>query len=130
MKKLHTQHQTPTNFGSRDDPLYAKAECPEMNEHDNDDEIINVDNSKIFDVEGNWQKNHKRSIIHILDTFHISHQAHHELRHAGKNHFPPLHHIIKEKIVMSDQMPYTKHDTVSINYTSVIHKLVAKSRVI
>ena len=126
LKKVHTPHEAPTNFGSRDDHLYAKPEHPEINEHDHDEEITDVDYSKIFDCEGNWQRNHKRSIIHILDTFRISHQAYHELRHAGKNHFPPLHHIIKEKIVMSDEIPYTKHDTVSINYTSVINKFVAK----
>ena len=82
--------------------------------------MTDLDYSKIFGSDGDWQKEHKRAIIHVLDTYHISHEAYHELRHAGKNHFPPLHHIIKEKIVMSDQIPYSKHDSVSILVTSVL----------
>ena len=102
------------NFGSKDDHLYAKI--PSI-DHDNNTDLIDVDYAKIFDSEGNWQKMHKRRIIHVLDTFRISHEAYHELRHAGQNHFPPLHRIIKEKTIMSGEIPYIKHSTVSLKCT-------------
>ena len=76
--------------------------------------IENVDYSRIFDGNGNWQKKHTRCIINVLDTFRISHEAYHELRHAGKGHFPPLRIILKEKFEMSHAIPYLKYDKVSI----------------
>ena len=54
-------------------------------------------------------------IITVMDTFRISHEAYHELRHAGKGHFPPLHHIVREKTLMSNVIPYIKHESVSVS---------------
>ena len=48
-----------------------------------------------------------------MDCFRISHEAYHELRNSGNGHFPPLHHIMKEKVAMSAEIPYSKHPTVS-----------------
>ena len=80
---------------------------------DDDDDEIDIDYSKIFDCHGNWQVMHKRTIGHVMDTYRISHEAYHELRHAGKGHFPPLSHIRKEKEKTSAEIPYIKHSTVS-----------------
>ena len=57
---------------------------------DDDDDLNDLDYSEIFDSHGNWKKKHKRHIIHVMDSYRISHEAYHELRHAGKGHFPPL----------------------------------------
>ena len=102
----------------------ASAECVSNGDHSyaaklpdvhNDNDFVDVDYNTIFDSQGNWQSKHKRIIINVMDTYRISHEAYHELRLAGKGHFPPLHHIMKEKYVMSDTIPYTKHPTVSNN---------------
>ena len=82
-------------------------------EEEEDEDFIDVDYSQIFDSEGNWQRQHKRKIINVMDSYRISHEAYHELRHAGKGHFPPLHQIVKEKNLMSDVIPFIKHPTVS-----------------
>ena len=60
-----------------------------MSDKDADD-INDIDYTEIFDMHGNWRKKHTLHIIHIMDSFRISHKAYHELRHAGKGHFPPL----------------------------------------
>ena len=99
------------NFVTDGDHSYA-AKLPNT---DDDEEFLDLDYSKIFDSEGNWQAKHKRSIINIMDSFRISHEAYHEVRMAGKGHYPPLHHIIAEKSVMSEVIPYIKHPTVSEN---------------
>ena len=95
------------------DHSYAKPEILRpLNEHDED--AYEVDYSNIFDGRGKWQKRHTRGIIHIMDNFRISHEAYHELRHAGKGHFPSLTAIMKEKRKMSQEIPYIRHPTVSI----------------
>ena len=50
-----------------------------------------------------------------MDSYRISHETYHELRHAGKGHFPPLNHIMKEKTEMSSEIPYIKDPTVRIS---------------
>ena len=77
-----------------------------------DDDSLDVGYSSIFDSNGNWQQKHKRRIIHVMDSYQISYEAYHELRHAGQGHFPPLRQIMKEKIQMSAEIPYIKHETV------------------
>ena len=108
-KDLNSSENELKNGLTNGDHSYA-AKQP-MNDHD--DDLLDVDYSKIFDTQGNWQTRHKRSLITVLDAFRISHEAYHELRQAGKSHFSPLHHIIKEKGIMSDIIPYVKHPTVS-----------------
>ena len=99
---------------SNSDHCYARKSQKSEGDNEEDDDVEDVDYSSIFDADGKWQRSHKRHIIHVLDSFRISHEAYHELRHAGKGHFPPLGAIMKEKIVMSDEIPYVKHPTVSI----------------
>ena len=95
----------PFNFAPRSDHSYA---CSKLIDYDSEDDedFADIDYASIFDADGNWQQKHKRSIIHIMDSYCISHEAYHELRHAGKNHFPPLHQIRIEKILMSAEIPY------------------------
>ena len=100
------------NVQKTDDHCYAKQQSPSANCDVGNDDLYDVDYTSIFDENGNWQNKHKKAIIHVMDTFHISHEAYHELRHAGKGHFPALGEIIKEKKVMSQQIPYIKHATV------------------
>ena len=105
-------HTPLLNFHSKDDHLYA-SNPPENSIEDAD--FTDIDYSKIFDNDGNWQNLHKRGIIHVMDTYCISHEAYHELRNVGQDHFPPLHHIIREKCFMSEELTYIRHPTVS-NY--------------
>ena len=98
------------NFTKTSDHLYASAKLVQY--HESDDDVENIDYSTIFDSQGNWQQRHKRSIINVMDSYHISHEAYHELRHAGKGHFPPLYQIRNEKRLMSAEIPYIKHPTV------------------
>ena len=83
-------------------------------EHVSDHDHLNdVDYSKIFDNEGKWTKDHIRRLIHIMDSFRISHQAYHELRMVSKGHLPPIGKISYQKNIMSETLTYTKHPTVS-----------------
>ena len=72
-----------------------------------------VDYSEIFDDDGNWRIRHIRKIINVMDKFRISHEAYHELRMSSKSKLPPIGQIVKEKIIMSECLPYEKHPTVS-----------------
>ena len=77
-----------------------------LNESDKQDkELCDVDYTSIFDEDGHWQTKHKKGIIHVMDTYRISHEAYHELRHAGKGHFPALGEIIKEKKKCLNKFP-------------------------
>ena len=108
------------NFGNKSDHTYASKKF--ITQDSEYDYLDDIDYTSIFDSEGNWQEKHKRRIINVMDSYRISHEAYHELRHAGKGHFPPLHHIQKEKNAMSGELTYTKHPTVSnflgLNYCS------------
>ena len=94
------------NFSSTCDHSYASSKV--VDNDSDDDEFEDIDYSSIFDGQGNWQQNHKRSIIHVMDSYHVSHEAYHELRLAGKGHFPPLYVITNEKSRMSAEIPYIK----------------------
>ena len=75
---------------------YAKNNNMSTDDEPSED-IYDVDYSKIFDDNGNWHKKHTRGHIHVIDNYRISHKAYHELRLAGKGHFPPLTTIMREK---------------------------------
>ena len=98
------------NFSRTSDHCYASRKF--INLDCDEDDFNDIDYGEIFDSEGNWRKEHKRAIINVMDCYRISHEAYHELRHAGKGHFPPLHHIRNEKSVMSAEIEYIKHPTV------------------
>ena len=70
--------------------------------------------SEIYETDGSWNKIHIRRIVHVMDCFRISHEAYHEMRLVSKGHLPPIWKISAEKKVMSEQLPYIKHPTVSI----------------
>ena len=106
-------------FKQDNDHSYASSqllalECEE-------DDLGDIDYCGIFDSQGNWQAQHKRGLITVMDSYRISHEAYHELCHAGKGHFPPLYQIRTEKSIMLSEIPYIKHETVIIQ----VHNLVA-----
>ena len=98
------------NFQKNSDHSYASAAF--LKTQVETDKLEQIDYDSIFDSDGNWQKEHKRSIINVMDCYRISHESYHELRHAGKGHFPPLYQIINEKKIMSGEIKYFKHPTV------------------
>ena len=120
-KHLKLGNTSVTEMLSYDDHSYVARP---LHVPEEDDDLIDIDYQQIFDSQGNWQSSHKRNIINVMDSYRISHEAYHELRHAGKGHFPPLHHIIKENNIMSDVIPYVKHPTVSF----LIRELCTKSK--
>ena len=113
-REKYTQRATPFNFHPHADHSYASSKLIEYSSDEED--FSDIDYSSIFDSDGNWQKRHKRSIIHVMDSYRISHEAYHELRHAGKDHLPPLYQIRNEKILMSDEIPYIRHPSVRQHY--------------
>ena len=82
-------------------------------EMDDEDSFEDVNYSEIFDDEGNWRKTHIKRLIHVMDSFRISHQAYHELRMVSKGHLPSLGRITSQKKIMSEKIPYTLHPKVS-----------------
>ena len=66
-----------------------------------------------FLPDGKWNPQHIRRIIHVLDIFHISHDAYHELRLTSRSILPPLHRVKKEKKSMSTGIYYYKCGKVS-----------------
>ena len=99
------------NFSKKSDHSYASPKLLQCESED--DELHDINYGTIFDSDGNWQTHHKRGIINVMDSYRISHEAYHELRQAGKGHFPPLYKIHKEKSIMSAAIPYNKHESVS-----------------
>ena len=65
-----------------------------------------------FLPDGEWNPKHLRRIIHILDIYHISHEAYHELRMTSRSVLPPIYKIKKEKTTMSRGINYYKCGTV------------------
>ena len=78
--------------------------------------LNDVEYSEIYQSSGEWQKCHIRRLIHVMDCFHISHEAYHELRMVSKGHLPPLSRLAKEEQKMSEIIPYEKYPKVSIVY--------------
>ena len=83
---------------------------------DENEEFEDVDYSDIYDMNGNWQRRHIRHLVHVLDTFRISHEAYHELRMVSKGHLPPIHRLRSEKRKMSEEIPYIKIGNVSFPF--------------
>ena len=86
------------------------SDCVKEIEHDND--LPDTEYTQIYDAEGNWQKKHIRKLIHVLDSFRISHEGYHELRMVSKGHLPPIWRLMVEKKYMSEEIPYIKHPKV------------------
>ena len=83
------------NFKANLDHSYASSKLVNADMHE--DEFEDIDYGSTLDSEGNWQKKHKRSIISVMDSYRISHEAYHELRHTGKGHFPPFTEFVRRK---------------------------------
>ena len=109
------------NFTPKADHSYASPKL--VKSQPENDDLENIDYASIFDSDGNWQKQHKRSLINVMDCYRISHEAYHELRYAGKGHFPPLYQIINEKGSMSGEIKYFKHPTVNTCIPLTIHTI-------
>ena len=93
------------------DHSYACDREEILKEHDTYDD---VDYSEIYTNKGNWKIQHVRRLVHVLDCFRISHEAYHELRMVSKGHLPPIRRLSVQKKIMSEQIDYIKHPTVSI----------------
>ena len=94
-------------------PDHTYFSKPLMQDEENFDDFQDLNYSEIFDNHGNWEKLHIRRLVHVLDTFRISHEAYHELRMVSKGHLPPISRLTKEKKLMSEEIPYIKEDKVS-----------------
>ena len=66
-------------------------------ENENIEYFNDLNYSEIFDVHGDWSRKHIRWLIHVLDTFRISHEAYHELQMVSKGHLPPMNRLSNEK---------------------------------
>ena len=65
-----------------------------------------------FLSDGKWNPIHVRKIVHVLDIFHISMEAYHELRSASLSVLPPLHVVKLHKESMSLDIDFTTHHEV------------------
>ena len=59
------------------------------------------------------EKKRRRSVVSLMDEFKLSQKGYHEFRYLISKAAPPLHHIKNERVIMSGQIPYIKHPTVS-----------------
>ena len=55
---------------------------------------------------GKFSRRHLRSVVNVLDLYKIPHKGYNELRLACKGLLPPLSAIRKERIFMSEEIPY------------------------
>ena len=109
----HTRHDDSYQVAHiQHDHNYA---CPEVDIMAEEDTYADIDYSEIYDSQGQWQVKHMRRLVHVLDCFRISHEAYHEIRMVSKGHLPPIWRLAVQKKIMSDQIPYIKHPTVSSN---------------
>ena len=83
----------------------------QVKEFTESDSFNDLDYSEIFDYWGEWSTKHIRRLIYVMDSFHISHEAYHELRLVSKGYLPPLGRLAKDKKIMSAEIPYDKHPT-------------------
>ena len=65
-----------------------------------------------FDAQCKITEKHKRTIITAMDRHRISHKAYHAMRKAGKQNWPPLNMIKKEKKKMSKEITFTMDEEV------------------
>ena len=62
------------------------------------------------------QKKKRRLVVSLMDEFKLSQKGYHEFRYLISKKAPPIHHIKQERVVMSTQIPYIKHPTVSYEF--------------
>ena len=73
-----------------------------------------------FLSDGKWNPIHVRKIVHVMDAFHISMEAYHELRSASLSVLPPLYVVKIHKESMSWDINFTTDHQVSIELFSKI----------
>ena len=120
LKELRSKHaQLPMNLPNDvqdeeemdvDDDNGAVAADEEI---DIDGTTSDTDFPDPFLPDGKWNTQHIRRVIHVLDSYHISHEAYHELRLSSRSILPPLHRIKNEKKIMSKGINYYTCGTVS-----------------
>ena len=93
-----------------DDQNGVSAGDEDLEEGDSD---IDCDLPDPFLPDGKWNPSHIRRIIHVLDSYHISHDAYHELRLTSRIILPPIYKVKDEKSKMSKGINYYKCGTVS-----------------
>ena len=81
---------------------------------DDDERNGNSDFPDPFLPDGKWNPQHIRKIVHVLDNYHISHDAYTELRLTSRSILPPLLQVKQEKNKMSKGINYYKCGTVSL----------------
>ena len=91
-----------------------QGQGPDDEDTDDLNDTFDVEQSEIFDTDGQYVKPFLRSIIHVMDKHKISHEAYHETRMVTKGFMPPIHLIRKEKSHMSEEIDYIKHPTVCL----------------
>ena len=79
----------------------------------------NDDSLNILKRGGKISKRHLRTIIYVMDKFKIAGNAYHELRMSCKSILPSIHLIRKERVAMSEEIPYILNAYVS-TYLNVI----------
>ena len=75
---------------------------------------IESENSGIYNADGSFIKKHIRKAVLVTDNFRISNDAYHEIRSELNGHMPPVGKVKLEKSIMSEEIPYQKHPTVSL----------------
>ena len=74
-------------------------------------------------IYGKWNSTLLRKVINVMDKHKISNKAYHELKMTLTSGFnPPMNQIKDEKKVMSQEIPFTKHPSVSLrNFALMFH---------
>ena len=82
--------------------------------HANNCDSTLSDYHDIYNSEGNFTSKHIRKAVMVTDNFRISNEAYHEIRLELSGHMPPIGKVKSEKAIMSEEIPYKKHPTVSL----------------
>ena len=55
-------------------------------------------------------------IISVMDQVRFFQEAYRNLRAVKQGHLPPLNRILKERKIMSEEVPYMRHSTVFLTF--------------
>ena len=105
------KRKEPASIRPQDTDIFNDHTYHTNNSNGDNEEVEYFDDvnySEIFDNNGNWLKKHIRRLVHVLDTYRISHEAYHEIRMVLKGHLPPMIRLSNEKHLMSEKIPYIK----------------------
>ena len=129
----NTEHDNDSNASSQQSQDVDHSYCSQTN-HVGEQEGQERDKpnreTAIFDDDGNFTKNHIRKAVLVTDNFRISNDAYHEIRSELAGHLPPLGQVKQEKYVMSEEIPYTKHATVSTFFSTIMYNMTKYPKLI